>query len=343
MKKVLIGLFAVIAISFISCEENEAFEDNPIFDENATGDDPRLPGQGGGGTIDTTGGGGSGGGVPGLGLTLVDTAKSKRVAVLEDFTGVKCQFCPDGTRRAETIKQQYGDDFIIIATHGGGFAAPGGGALYPSGDTIFFPDFRTIFADQLIAQAGINSYPAGTMNRLDVNNDFNLTSNISPPLGMGRGNWANTAAAVRTMDAPVNVGAKATVDASRNLTVDVELYYTETEVDKNSINVAILQDGLMGLQIDIVGGAVVRDSAYIHNDMLRHYITGQWGEEITDTTTVGSVVKATYNYTIPDKFVNDPINNRRGEGDAIIDDLKVVVFVTRDRVNILNAVLVDIQ
>ena len=99
----------------------------------------------------------------------------------------------------------------------------------------------------------------------------------------------------------------------------------------------------MGLQIDIVGSSVVRDSAYIHNDMLRHYVTGQWGDEITSATTAGSVVRATYNYTIPDKFVNDPVNNRRGEGDAIINDLKVVVFVSRDRVNILNAVEVDIQ
>lgn len=341
MKKLLIGMIAVVGMSFYACEEDTAFEDNPIYNDEATGDNPKLPGDGSGGTGGT--GGSGGGGNSGPNLTLTNTELQKRVAVLEDFTGVKCQFCPDGTRRAETIEQQYGDGFIMIATHGGGFAAPGGGVTYPTGDTIFFPDLRTIFAAPLISEAGVNSYPAGSMNRLHVQNDFGLSSSISPPLGMGRGNWATTAAQVRALDAPVNVGAKATVDGSRNLTVEVELYYTAEETEKNFINVAILQDGVMGLQIDIINNQVVRDSGYVHNDMLRHYVTGQWGQEITDPTTVGSVVRETFTYTIPDKFVNDPVNNKRGEGDAIIDDLSVVVFVSREKVNILNATEVDVE
>jgi len=350
MKRILISLIVLITIGITSCKEDDALEENPLFNDAATGEDPKLPGNGNGGngigdttntdttTTDTTVTN------PPLGLTLVDTLVTKRVAVLEDFTGVKCQYCPDGSRRAETIEQQYGDGFITIATHGGGFAVPGGGTTYPStGDTIFFPDFRTIFADELITQAGINSYPAGTMNRMHVINDFNLTSNTSPPLGMGRTNWATTAAAVRSLDAPVNVGAKATVDGSRNLTVDVELYYTADEMDKNSIYVAILQDGVMGLQIDVVGGSQFRDSSYVHNDILRHYVTGQWGDDITDTTMKGSIITRTYTYTIPQKFVVDPLNNRRGEGDAIISDCSVVVFVARERTTILNATEVDIN
>ena len=329
-----------------SCQKEEALqpldaETNPT--SNLTDPNGGTGGSGGNGGGNGGGTGGSGGG-PNLQLT--DTMIQNRVAVLEDFTGVKCQFCPDGARMADGIEQQLGNKFITIATHGGGYATPTGGVLYPNGmggnDTLFYADFRSGFDLDLIDQSGANSYPSGTMNRMHVQNDFNLTANVSPPMAMSRSHWATTAGVVNSLVSPVNVGASATV-SGRNLTVEVELYYTDEETVDNFIHVGILQDGIKSLQVNWTAQAGgFYDSAYVQNNVLRTYITGQWGERITETTTKGTVVKRQYQYNIPDKFVEHP-NHRRGEGVAVIDDLKVVVFVSHDRIEILNATEVDVQ
>lgn len=368
MKKLIIGSFALLALMVWSCSEDTAFEDNPNFIEDATGDNPqtnKIPGNGGNGNGggngggDTTGNGGGGGDTTGTGggdttgnggggggtTFLVDTNPQKRVAVLEDFTGIKCQFCPSGTQIAEGIKTNLQDDFIIIATHGGSFAGPAFSVNVDTGGPapVAWPlaDFRSGFQDPIISQAGVTGYPAGSMNRLNVNTELsNLPGNLMPPYAMSRTNWTNAANQVINMDAPVNVAATATVDANRLLEVKVELYYTQTETDPNSIYVGLLQDGIISPQIGFNGNPVFIIQ-YEHNDVLRHYLTGQWGDPISEARTAGTMVTKDYVYTIPAEY--NPANSPNGAGIAKLEDMKVVVYVARDRVNILNATLVDIQ
>ena len=44
--------------------------------------------------------------------------------------------------------------------------------------------------------------------------------------------------------------------------------------------------------------AILPNGNYNHQHMLRHLLTGQWGDDITNTTT-GSFFTNTYTYTIP--------------------------------------------
>ena len=67
---------------------------------------------------------------------------------------------------------------------------------------------------------------------------------------------------------------------------------------------------------------------------------GNWGETITEPTTTGSKVSKTYTYTVPADYNGTSVEG----GDAVvIDDLKVVVYVTRGQLEILNAVSVDVK
>jgi hypothetical protein len=129
-------------------------------------------------------------------------------------------------------------------------------------------------------------------------------------------------------DSPVNVGASTSYnEATRELTVNVELYYTGNSPESsNFIQVALLQSGVLGPQTN--GGM---GNNYVHNHMLRYLITDQWGDEVT-TTTQNTLVERTYTYTIPADYNGVP---------CIVEDCQVAVYVTEDHQEICSGVEVQ--
>ena len=257
---------------------------------------------------------------------LASTTPEKRKAVLEDFTGVRCGFCPDGHKRAKAIADANPGKFFIIAVHAGGYAAPAAG----------WANFTTPFGTAIDRQALPMGYPAGTVNRI-VYSDLLMTSRsgAKSKIAMGRGDWANAANRTMIMDAPVNIGAKATYNpANRELTVKVDMYYTGDEsANVNNLNIALLQNGLVSKQS---GGG----DNYVQDHVLRHLLTGQWGETITEAKTVGSKVTKTVKYTVPADYNGTGVT---GGGAVVIDDLEVVAFVSKGQTEILNAAKVDVE
>jgi hypothetical protein len=240
---------------------------------------------------------------------LVGTDPMLKNAILEEFTGIHCQYCPDGHAIAQSILDNNPGRAFTIAIHQGSYATPGAGE----------PDYRTIFGDPIANQTGLTGYPAGTVNRHVFSGS--VTS-------MSRGAWAAACDQVMQEVSPVNIGISSQYEEStRQLTVNVELYYTSNAPTANNfINVALIQDSIYGPQTG--GGA---GSNYRHMHMLRHMITGQWGDEVT-TTTAGSLVYRTYTYTVPAAYINIP---------AIVENMKVVAFVTKDHQEIYTGDQVD--
>jgi hypothetical protein len=78
------------------------------------------------------------------------------------------------------------------------------------------------------------------------------------------------------------------------------------------LNIALLQNNTLGPQ---TGGNMGNE--YVHMHRLVDLITGQWGEDISPTTT-GTFVDETYTYTIPAMYNNVPVE---------LADLEIVAFV----------------
>jgi hypothetical protein len=270
---------------------------------------------------DTTGGGGSGG------VTfLAPTTKMKRVALLEDFTGVRCGFCPDGHVRAKAIADANPGKFIIMAVHGGSFAAPQTG----------WANFTSKYGASLISFAKVSGYPAGTISRT-LCSELGVTPQIAGGYAMSRGSWGLAASKIFEMDAPVNIGATATFDeATRKLTIKVDLYYTAAETKENRINVALLQNGIMSRQ----SGAPDPNN-YEQNHVLRDLVTGLWGEVITEEKKEGAKISKTFTYDVPEDYNGAVIPP--GGGKVVIKDLKLVVFVAQGQNNILNAIEIAVK
>jgi hypothetical protein len=241
--------------------------------------------------------------------TLVSTSPQLKNAVLEEYTGIHCVYCPEGHAIAAAILENNPGRAVAIAIHQGSFAVPSGSE----------PDYRTPWGNALATQAGINSYPSGTVNR------HLFTGNVT---GMGRGDWTSKCNEIMAEVSPVNVGVESSYnEATRELTIHVELYYTSDAAEaSNFINVALLQDHVFGPQTG--GGA---GNNYEHMHMLRDLVTGQWGEEVF-TTTTGSFVDKTYVYTVPEAVNAIPV---------VVENCQIAVFVTETHQEVLSGDVVD--
>ena len=245
--------------------------------------------------------------------TIVSMTPSNRNVVLEEYTGVNCQYCPDGHRRANELKAAYPDRVSVINIHQGSFANN---------------TYTTQFGNALADQTGLEGYPSGTVNR-------HVFSGSSTALN--RGEWAARAQQIMAMSSPVNIAAEGTLDwATRTVTIRVQLYYTASQnVTSNALNVAILQDNVLGSQTGMAGNPdQVVGNQYNHMHMLRHLITGQWGETIEDIAQ-GTLVEKNYTYEIPAQLGSPAIN-------AALENLTFVAFVCEGHQEILTGTEVPI-
>lgn len=243
-----------------------------------------------------------------LAQTIVSTAPQNRKVILEEFTGINCVYCPQGHSIANTLKAANPNNFFAINVHVGGYATPGPGQ----------PDFRTPFGSAIAGQTGLTGYPSGTVNRSVFTGAMTAGGTALP-----RNLWTARTNATLAQASYVNVGTTASIDPiTRVLTVNVEAYYTaNSPVSTNKLNVAFLQNNTKGPQ---TGGNAGTD--YAHQHRLISMLTGQWGENIT-TTTTGSLISRSYTYTIPAAY-----NNIIAE----MGDFEIVAFVTETQQNIVS-------
>jgi hypothetical protein len=242
--------------------------------------------------------------------TIVSTTPQNKKVILEEFTGINCQYCPSGHAIANTIKNANPADVFLINIHVGSFATPGAGQ----------PNFRTSFGTAINNQAGVTGYPAATVNRTAFTG---LSQNGATGTAMNRSNWSNASNQTRNQSSYVNVATTASIDVNtRLLTVFVEAYYTgASPVASNRLNVALLQNNTLGPQTS--GGL---GDNYPHQHRLVHMLTGQWGDTYT-TTTAGTLVTRTYTYTIPAAYNSIP---------AELGNFEIVAFVAEGQQKIIS-------
>ncbi|WP_310992526.1 Omp28-related outer membrane protein [Aequorivita marina] len=242
------------------------------------------------------------------GQTIVSTSPEDQNVVLEEYTGIYCGYCPDGHAIAQAIQDANPDRVSLINIHQGGYANPSGND----------PDFRTPWGNAIVNQSysgGGFGYPSGSVNR----HEFPGRSMASGGgTAMSRSFWTTSANETLAEPSPVNVAVEASIDINTKvLTVHVEGYYTSDSPEAtNKLNVALLQNNTRGPQS---GGG--QGSNYNHMHRLVDLLTGQWGEDIT-TTTSGTFVDRTFTYPIPEDYNGIP---------TALADMEVVAFITNTR------------
>ncbi|MDD4141836.1 MAG: Omp28 family outer membrane lipoprotein [Bacteroidales bacterium] len=184
---------------------------------------------------------------------------SKRVVLIEEFTGQRCQNCPKAAREAQQLKALYGDQFIVLAIHSGFYAKPLG---------EFTSDFRTAEGNELHDYFGVPSYPNSVVNRMHNGSSFlfNYTE------------WETKVAEIVTEDAEANIAiAPPVYDANtRTATITVDTEMLSDDAPEVKVCAFLAESGIVSPQTD--GEVVIED--YVHNHVLRGAFAGTWGVSI---------------------------------------------------------------
>lgn len=237
----------------------------------------------------------------------VSTEVQKKNILLEEFTGIHCGYCPQGHAIGNRMVTAQPENVYVIAVHAGSYAIPGSDQ----------PDFRTEAGNVINTEFGVTSYPSGTVNRHFFDD--------SPNIITGRSSWAQNGKDIRKEDAPVNLWMDSRFDGSnRQLTVTIEGYYTgDPQQTENYLNVAWTQSDIQGPQ----SGSGVGDE-YMHQHMLRGYITQDWGDTIKNARQ-GEYFTRTYTYTVPQDINGVEVK---------AEDIQIVAFVCENKKEVLNVI-----
>jgi hypothetical protein len=242
--------------------------------------------------------------------TIVSIKPANKNVILEEFTGTKCSYCPDGHKVAQGIMTNNPGRAWSINIHQGAF----------SGSS---PNYKTVWGDALAAQYGVNSWPAATVSR-------------GATWSSTRSQWVSWANSILAQPSCLNVAAKGTLDwKERKLTLLVEVYYTGNAVQStNKLNVAMLQNEVLGPQegASIWYPEMMAGSLYRHQHMLRDFITGQWGMDISSTTE-GTFFTHTFEYDVPENFNNVKV---------ALANVEFLVFVSENQKTIISGSLAEI-
>jgi len=255
----------------------------------------------------------------------VSTAPQNKKVVLEEFTGIKCGYCPDGHVKANTIYNADPTKVILVNIHSGSFANANAGE----------PDFKTTDGNAIDAMPGmlIAGYPAGAVNRMTW-----TSAQTTGGMAQSRGSWASSANTIKSQPAYCNVALQGTIDVNtRMLNVEAQVYYTaNSPVSSNSLTIMLLENKVIGPQSNY--GLpywnlpnYMPDGKYYHNHLLRKVLTPTFGQTIPATNS-GTTFSTTVNYSIPLTFgATGKTTN------CNLAELELVAFVTETDVKIINA------
>ncbi|MGB6268700.1 MAG: Omp28-related outer membrane protein [Olleya sp.] len=250
----------------------------------------------------------------------VSKMAGKKQALLEEYTGNTCGFCPAGHKISDDLKASKPKQVFAINIHTGDFARP------------VTKDFRTPDSDAIYAipTTGVSGFPAGVVNRTAP---LSGSPQKTGGWATSRGLWASNASVQITQNTYINIAGQAYVHpTTRKMIVNMEAYYTAAAPSNASmkISVALLQSNVIAYQrsASTYYPAMLQkagdDKTYKHNHALRKILTaGSTGEAMTGAKTTGTTWKKTYNYTVPADIPGGTLTIP-----TVLNDLELIAFIT---------------
>ncbi|MBQ8222201.1 MAG: Omp28-related outer membrane protein [Bacteroidales bacterium] len=231
---------------------------------------------------------------------LVSTTPSNRNALIEEYTGRNCGYCPDGHRIANELMQHHPDKVWAVNIHTGGFAPTN------------YPNLNTTVGAIYASDFSIESFPSGIVNR-------------TTSFGLDRNQWSSYVNTQIAQQAEVNIGGDMVYNPdTHTIDLTVELYYTANSAEStNYLTIYMVQDSIIGSQAgsNYNPSQVLSDGQYCHMHVLRDILTPFYGEAVTPTT-AGTLITKNYTYEIPES-IGDP-----NGVEVDVHDIFFIAFVT---------------
>ena len=185
----------------------------------------------------------------------VENVSAERKVLLEEFTGQRCVNCPTAHAIIERLEEQYGDDLIVVSIHAGS-----------DQNAISVPfGLKQTVGDIYANHWGIDAYPAGVVDRSGGK--------------LGYDAWATAIREDLAKPTPLRIDVSAMISNSGNTPV-IEIA-TELNSSANingSLQLWVVENGIVALQTDKDLGRI---PDYVHNNVFRACVNGEWGQSIT--------------------------------------------------------------
>ncbi len=229
-----------------------------------------------------------------IALEAADTLNfdGKVVVLLEDYTGVKCNNCPEAGALALQLQEQYEGHLVILGVH------PKSALQNPAGG---FPDFRTDDGHEWNNYYNISAYPNGLVNRSDGVQGFTM--------------WQESVSGIIGEDTPVRLIIKSGYDDdTRELRLSIHTKFLQEWDGDVTLTVCMMEDNILGKQVTPTGV----DTAYMHRHVFRGTADGMtWGQQLNTTDTN---ISAGSNFISNMKFTIDEAYNA--------DEFYIVAFIS---------------
>lgn len=211
----------------------------------------------------------------------VTITKTDRVVLVEEYTGVRCVNCPQGSAELDALLDTYGDNLVAISIHAGIFSSP-----YPESNYNFQTDDGTALLGYLGSPTG---YPAAIINRKQFAGE--------PNRAMFPANWAGAISSEIANQADVRISLSHNYDeTTRELEIKSELYFLEDISGDVNYTLVITEDSIVDVQIDQAG----KIPDYVHKHVLRDVITTDYrGDVLGNGISKETLKNLTHTTTLP--------------------------------------------
>ena len=222
-------------------------------------------------------------------LVESDTANfdGKIVVLLEDYTGVKCNNCPEAGALALQLQEQNEGHLVVLGVHPNN---PGNTSLQsPLGG---FPDFRTDDGKAWNDNFNITAYPNGLVNR---------TGGV-----LGSAQWTSAVNDIIGDDAPVRLIVKTDYNNSnRELKVSIHSKFLQSVASSDvRLTTCLMEDNIVGKQVTPNG----INEEYVHRHVFRGTADGQtWGRVLSSAESIaeGSNFITNMKFTLSEDYNAD--------------------------------------
>lgn len=206
---------------------------------------------------------------------------SARKVLIEEFTGVRCTNCPDGSAEILNLQALHGENLIAVSIHAGPFSEP-----YPENQY----DFRTATGDALLQLLGEPlGYPSAVIDRKIFPGESGRP--------IGKAQWPGYIQSELAEAPLVNVAIETTYkDADRSLHVRVTVVPLEDIAEPLKLSVLLTEDNIVDVQAFPSG----LDPGYTHRHVLRDRLMAEVsGLAIGDHFVKGQSQSFDFDYTLP--------------------------------------------
>lgn len=187
-------------------------------------------------------------------LIYVKPEPTKRVVLLEDFTGQRCVNCPNANNVIASLQESYGEDTVIaVAIHAGPLA------FYTNAR---FLGLRTQTGDEYYDFWGLEYQPVGLINR-------------SAPIKHTA--WSAKVREELQKKSPITINLEGRMSEDKNTAMVTTSVTGVDGVTNGNLQLWLTEDDVTAFQLMPDG---TRNDDYHHCHVFRAAINGTWGEKI---------------------------------------------------------------